>query len=115
MKVCICDAGAARWHRRVQRSCDAGRRRSSGAVRSGAWRRARSEPCHDAHVGAGPLQLHGAIATDCARVQRYLIICLEAQSIPVAVKAMRPPIGMDTEADARSVVATPAALGTALR
>ena len=48
-------------------------------------------------------------------VQRYLIICLEAQSIPVAVKAMRPPIGMDTEADARSVVATPAALGTALR
>ena len=48
-------------------------------------------------------------------VQRYLIICLEAQSIPGAVEAMRPPIGMDTEADARSVVATPAALGTALR
>ena len=30
-------------------------------------------------------------------VQRYLIICLKAQSIPGAVEAMRPPIGMDTK------------------
>ena len=105
----------ARWHRRCS-----GLRRCGFAVdlqeKSGPAHGSEAlAPCHHAHVGAGPLQLHGVIATDCARVQRYLIICLEAQSIPVAVKAMRPPIGMDTEADARSVVATPAALGTALR